>query len=131
MIKYKIIDNFLNVEECKNLIEDAEKLLNQSGTRQVISNNREITSSTSIEFYKILKNSKSWNNLNLKISSQSFFDDCLKKLDISFNSKYLIDVASHIDGEKIVFYLNETGSPALIKDPVDQDSIFVVMPMKA
>ena len=52
-------------------------------------------------------------------------------LDISFNSKYLIDVASQIDGEKIIFYLNETGSPALIRDPVDTDSLFVVMPMKA
>ena len=52
------------------------------------------------------------------------------KLDISFNSKYLIDVASQIDSEKIIFYLNETGLPALIKDPEDKDSIFVVMPMK-
>ena len=49
----------------------------------------------------------------------------------SFNSKYLIDVASQIDGEKIIFYLNETGSPALIRDPVDTDSQFIVMPMKA
>tara|TARA_Y100000591_G_scaffold288547_1_gene272856 strand:- start:474 stop:1586 length:1113 start_codon:yes stop_codon:yes gene_type:complete len=51
-------------------------------------------------------------------------------LEISFNSKYLIDVASQLDGEKIELYLNETGSPALIKDPGDIDSIFVVMPMK-
>ena len=29
------------------------------------------------------------------------------------------------------FYLNETSSPALIRDPVDNDSLFVVMPMKA
>ena len=51
--------------------------------------------------------------------------------DISFNSKYLIDVASQIDGDKIIFYLSDTGSPALIKDPADSNSIFVVMPMKA
>tara|TARA_B100000963_G_scaffold235127_1_gene205498 strand:+ start:2841 stop:3953 length:1113 start_codon:yes stop_codon:yes gene_type:complete len=51
-------------------------------------------------------------------------------LEISFNSRYLIDVASQLDGEKIELYLNETGSPALIKDPGDIDSIFVVMPMK-
>ncbi len=51
-------------------------------------------------------------------------------LEISFNSKYLIDVASQIDGEKIELFLNDTGSPALIKDPGDFDSIFVVMPMK-
>ena len=51
-------------------------------------------------------------------------------LDISFNSRYLIDVASQLDGEKIEIYFKDTGSPALIKDPGDFDSIFVVMPMK-
>ena len=51
-------------------------------------------------------------------------------LEISFNSRYLIDVASQLDGEKIEILLNDTGSPALIKDPGDFDSIYVVMPMK-
>jgi DNA polymerase-3 subunit beta len=51
-------------------------------------------------------------------------------LDISFNSRYLIDVASQLDGDKIEVYFNDTGSPALIKDPSDFDSIFIVMPMK-
>ena len=51
-------------------------------------------------------------------------------LEISFNSRYLIDVASQLDGERIELFLNDSGSPALIKDPSDFDSIFVVMPMK-
>ena len=51
-------------------------------------------------------------------------------LDISFNSRYLIDVASQLDGDKIEIFLKDTGSPALIKDPADFDSIYVVMPMK-
>ena len=51
-------------------------------------------------------------------------------LEISFNSRYLIDVASQIDGEMIELYFNDTGSPVLIKDPGDFDSIYVVMPMK-
>ena len=51
-------------------------------------------------------------------------------LEISFNSRYLLDVASQIDGEKIEIFFNDSGSPALIKDPGDFDSIFVVMPMK-
>jgi len=52
------------------------------------------------------------------------------ELEISFNSKYLMDVASQLDGDKIELFLNDMGSPALIKDPSDFDSIFVVMPMK-
>ena len=51
-------------------------------------------------------------------------------LEISFNSRYLLDVASQLDGEKIEIFFNDTGSPALIKDSGDYDSIYVVMPMK-
>ena len=52
------------------------------------------------------------------------------ELDISFNSRYLIDVASQLNGDKIEIFFNDTGSPALIKDPADFDSIYVIMPMK-
>mgnify|MGYP000275912708 CR=1 FL=1 len=51
-------------------------------------------------------------------------------LEISFNSRYLIDVASQLDGDKIEIFFNDMGSPALIKDPSDFDSIYVIMPMK-
>ena len=51
-------------------------------------------------------------------------------LEISFNSRYLIDVASQLEGNGIEIYLRDTSSPALIKDPSDFDSIYVVMPMK-
>ncbi len=60
-------------------------------------------------------------NLNVKFDHE---------LDISFNSRYLIDIASQLNGDKIEIFFNDTGSPALIKDPADFDSIFVVMPMK-
>ena len=52
-------------------------------------------------------------------------------LEISFISRYLIDITSQLDGEMIEIFFNDTGSPALIKDPSDFDSIYVVMPMKA
>ena len=32
--------------------------------------------------------------------------------------------------KRLKYILNDSGSPALIKDPGDFDSIFVVMPMK-
>ena len=50
--------------------------------------------------------------------------------EISFNSRYLIDVASQLEGNVINLFFNDMGSPVLIKDPGDLDSIFVVMPMK-
>ena len=70
------------------------------------------------------------NNTNSGDGKESLivkFDD---ELNISFNSRYLIDIASQLDGEKIEIYLKDTGLPALIKDPEDFDSIYVVMPMK-
>tara|TARA_Y100000741_G_scaffold364678_1_gene356503 strand:- start:450 stop:1562 length:1113 start_codon:yes stop_codon:yes gene_type:complete len=76
-------------------------------------------------------------NLNLSVINTNSGDgkeDLLVKfeheLDISFNSRYLIDIASQLDGDKVEIFFNDVGSPALIKDPSDFDSIFVVMPMK-
>ena len=70
------------------------------------------------------------NNTNSGDGKESLSVKFETDLDISFNSRYLIDVASQIDGEKIELYFNDSGSPVLIKDPGDFDSIFVVMPMK-
>ena len=78
------------------------------------------------------------NSLNLSVNNTSSGDGKESinakfehELEISFNSKYLIDIASQLDGEKIEIFFNDSGSPALIKDPSDFDSIYVVMPMKA
>ena len=70
------------------------------------------------------------NNTNSGDGKESLNVKFEHDLDISFNSRYLIDIASQLDGNKIEIYFNDTGSPALIKDPSDFDSIFVVMPMK-
>ncbi len=77
------------------------------------------------------------NNLNLSVNNTNSGDGKENlnvsfdhELEISFNSRYLIDVASQLDGDNIEIYLKDTGSPALIRDPADYDSIYVVMPMK-
>ena len=76
-------------------------------------------------------------NLNLSVNNTNSGDgnETLNvkfdhDLEISFNSRYLIDVASQLEGDKIEIFFNDTASPALIKDPSDFDSIYVVMPMK-
>ena len=70
------------------------------------------------------------NNTNSGDGKESLAVKFQHDLEISFNSRYLIDIASQLDGERIEIYFNDSGSPALIKDPGDFDSIFVVMPMK-
>ena len=82
--------------------------------------------------FKLSKNNLdlSVNNTNSGDGNENLEVNFDHELDISFNSRYLIDVASQLDGDKIEIYLKDTGSPALIKDPGDFDSIYVVMPMK-
>ena len=82
--------------------------------------------------FKLIKDTLnlSVNNANSGDGKESLNVKFDHDLDISFNSKYLIDVASQLDGDQIEIFFHDTGSPALIKDPSDFDSIYVIMPMK-
>ena len=51
-------------------------------------------------------------------------------LTISFNAKYLLDIASEIEDEKLIMNLNDATSPVLIQDISDKQSYYVIMPMK-
>ena len=51
-------------------------------------------------------------------------------MSISFNSSYLIEAANQIEGEKVIFALNDPGSPVIMRDPKDLDTFFIIMPMK-
>ena len=51
-------------------------------------------------------------------------------INISFNSKYLLDIASQIQGKEIKILLSDSASPALITDPDQDGVIFVLMPMR-
>ena len=53
-----------------------------------------------------------------------------ENLNISFNSKYLIDIASEVDNEYLKMSLKDSVSPVLIEDQSDKNSFFVIMPMK-
>ena len=49
---------------------------------------------------------------------------------ISFNSKYLIDIASEIEDKNLKMKLKDSVSPVLIEDSSDKNSYYVIMPMK-
>ena len=51
-------------------------------------------------------------------------------LNISFNSKYLIDIASEVENNKFKMHLKDSVSPVLIEDLSDKNSFYVIMPMK-
>lgn len=51
-------------------------------------------------------------------------------LEIGFNAKYLLDVSQQIDGDEVVFEFNDPASPALVRDPSDPASQYVLMPLR-
>ncbi|BAT57757.1 DNA polymerase III subunit beta [Variibacter gotjawalensis] len=51
-------------------------------------------------------------------------------LDIGFNSRYLLDIASQIDSEQAIFKLADPGSPTLIQDGTGGHAVYVLMPMR-
>jgi DNA polymerase III subunit beta len=51
-------------------------------------------------------------------------------MEIGFNSRYLLDVAGQITAETIRFDFQDAGSPTLVKDPKDEQSLYVLMPMR-
>jgi DNA polymerase-3 subunit beta len=53
-----------------------------------------------------------------------------EEMIVSFNSKYLIDIASEIEDKNLKINLKDPMSPVLIEDISDKNSYYVVMPMK-
>ena len=51
-------------------------------------------------------------------------------LDIGFNSRYLLDIASQIEGETALLKLADPGSPTLIQDKDAKGALYVLMPMR-
>ena len=52
------------------------------------------------------------------------------KLEIGFNAKYLLEIASQVDRENAVFLFNSSGDPTLMREGNDASAIYVVMPMR-
>ena len=53
-----------------------------------------------------------------------------ENLNISFNSKYLIDIASEVEDKSLKMNFKDSVSPVLIEDVSDKNSYYVIMPMK-
>ncbi|MEM1376822.1 MAG: DNA polymerase III subunit beta [Pseudomonadota bacterium] len=51
-------------------------------------------------------------------------------MEIGFNARYLLDIASQLSTENIKFALADAGSPTLIQDTGGSDALYVLMPMR-
>ena len=57
-------------------------------------------------------------------------DYSAEPLEIGFNAKYLLDVCSQVENERLEMYLADPAAPALVKDPSDDGALFVLMPLR-
>jgi len=53
-----------------------------------------------------------------------------ENLEIGFNAKYLLEIASQVDRENAVFLFNSSGDPTLMREGDDDSAVYVVMPMR-
>ena len=53
-----------------------------------------------------------------------------EKLEIGFNAKYLLEIASQVDRENAVFLFNSSGDPTIMREGNDLSAVYVVMPMR-
>ncbi|WP_208348015.1 DNA polymerase III subunit beta [Pseudaestuariivita rosea] len=53
-----------------------------------------------------------------------------ERLEIGFNAKYLLEIASQVDRENAVFLFNSAADPTLMREGNDQSAVYVVMPMR-
>ena len=53
-----------------------------------------------------------------------------EKLEIGFNAKYLLEIASQVDRENAVFMFSSPAEPTLMREGNDESAIYVVMPMR-
>ncbi len=51
-------------------------------------------------------------------------------MEIGFNAKYLLDIASQIEGSEVHFLFSDPASPALVLDPEDAHAQYVLMPLR-
>ncbi len=53
-----------------------------------------------------------------------------ERLEIGFNAKYLLEIASQVDRENAVFLFNSSGDPTPMREGNDMSAVYVVMPMR-
>ena len=101
-------------------------------------NSIERVTSISLDRKEGVKLAISKDNVQLSVNSANSGDgnEIIKanfngeNLNISFNSKYLIDIASEVEDKNLKMNFKDSVSPVLVEDVSDKNSYYVIMPMK-
>ena len=147
----KIKFSFNNLKIISKVIDgtfpDYTKVIPQNNDKKFKTNNSELKNAIDrVSAVAINEETKSKaikltienNKLNLSVESQSkgsakeeiYISYSNEKVDIGFNSRYLLDICNEVDGDEIDVNLLDSISPAIILDKTDENLFFVLMPMR-
>ncbi len=143
-IQFKIGNSKIVSKVIDGKFPDYEKVVPKNNTKTLTVNTKEFINSiervitVSIDRKEGVKVTLDKDNVQLFVNSSSSGEGKENVpasynstgVTISFNSRYLLDIASEIEDEKIIMNLNDAVSPVLIQDNSDKQSYFVIMPMK-
>jgi DNA polymerase-3 subunit beta len=51
-------------------------------------------------------------------------------MEIGFNSRYLLDIASQMEGDVAELAFADPGAPTILRDKADASALYVLMPMR-
>ena len=143
-IQFKIGKSKITSKIIDGKFPDYQKVVPKNNSKKLSVNAKDLINSVervitvSIDRKEGVKITLNKDNIQLFVNSTSSGEgkETLKanfnsdEITISFNSKYLLDIASEIKSENIIMNLNDAVSPVLILDSSDKQSYFVIMPMK-
>lgn len=52
------------------------------------------------------------------------------EMEIGFNSRYVLEMMTQLEGDMVQFLLSDSNAPALVSDPSDVTALYVIMPMR-
>jgi len=110
-----------NISDLKGAIERVSAIAvseetKSRGLKLIIENNK----------LQLLANSASKGSAIEELDVQFAHD----KLEIGFNSRYLLDIISEIDGTDVTLNFSDPAAPVLIIDDAEDNLFFVLMPMR-
>ena len=143
-IRFKSGNLILTSKLIDGTFPDYERVIPRNNTKMLVTDAAEFAaavdrvSTISLEKSRAVKLSLNDGKLSLVVNnpdSGSAEEELMVEyahdpIEIGFNSRYLLDVAGQITAETIRFEFQDSGSPTLVKDPKDDQSLYVLMPMR-
>ncbi len=143
-IQFKIGSSKITSKIIDGKFPDYKKVVPKNNSKVLSVNAKELINSVervitvSVDRKESVKMTLDKNNIQLFVNSSTSGEgkETLsanynsEQLTVSFNSRYLLDIASEIEDKNITIKLNDAVSPVLIQDNSDKNSYFVIMPMK-